>query len=199
MKQITEKQQMVYEFLVEFVKNHGYPPTMREIGERFGFLWSAARTHLQALEKKGLVRINRLKSRGIEIRGWEHAAGFTIQVAGGVRAGKPILATEERDTHILIDKSLFPAEDAFALKITGDSMIDAGIWDGDYVIVRPQRHINNGEIGVVRIEDEATVKRIFQKKGEIILKPENKNLEPVIYKSGQAQIIGKVIGVMRRM
>jgi repressor LexA len=199
MKRLTEKQERVYEFLVEFIKSHGYPPTVREIGEYFGFLWSAARGHLRALERKGLLRINPLKSRGIEIKGLEHTAGFMVPVAGKVRAGKPILATEEIETRLLIDKSLFPARDAFALKITGDSMVDAGIWEGDYVIVKPRSDVGNGEIGVVLIEDEATVKRIYLRKGEITLKPENKSMEPVTYKSNEVQIIGKVIGVVRKI
>jgi repressor LexA len=172
---------------------------MREIGEYFGFLWSAARGHLRALEKKGLVRINPLKSRGIEIKGLEHMAGLTIPVAGKVRAGEPILAVEDLETRLLIDKSLFPARDAFALQIKGDSMIDAGIWDGDYVIVKPQSHINNGEIGVALMGDEATVKRIYIKQGKVTLKPENKNMRPMTRKADEVQIIGKVIGVMRKI
>lgn len=199
MKQTTEKQKKVYEFLVEFIQRHGYPPTVREIGEYFGFLWSAARGHLRALERKGLVRINPLKSRGIEIKGLKHTAGFMVPVAGRVRAGKPILAMEERETSLLIDKSLFPAKDAFALRITGDSMKEAGIWDGDYAIVKPQSHINNGEIGVVLIGDESTVKRIYLKEGEITLKPENRNMEPETYKPDEVSIIGKVIGVVRKI
>lgn len=181
------------------MEKHGYPPTAREIGEYFGFLWSAARGHLKALERKGLVRINPLKARGIEIRGVEHKAGFMVPVAGKVRAGKPILAMEDIETRLLIDKSLFPAKDAFALKITGDSMIDAGIWEGDYVIVKPQNHINNGEIGVVLLGDESTVKRIYLRKGEITLKPENSNMRPETYKSGEVSIMGKVIGVIRKI
>ncbi len=199
MKHLTEKQEKVYEFLVQFIKNHGYPPTVREIGGYFGFLWSAARGHLRALEKKGLVRINPMKSRGIEVKGLERAGGFMAPVAGRVRAGKPILATEERDAHILIDKSLFPAEDAFALRIKGDSMVDAGILEGDFVIVNPQHDIQSGEIGVVLLGDEATIKRIYVKRGEITLKPENKEMEPVTYKADEVKIIGKVIGVVRKI
>ncbi len=199
MKHLTEKQKRIYEFLVEFIKSHGYPPTMREIGGYFGFLWSAARGHLRALEKKGLIRINPMKSRGIEVKGLERSSGFMAPVAGRVRAGKPILAAEERDAHILIDKSLFPAEDAFALKIKGDSMVEAGILEGDFVIVKPRNDINSGEIGVVLLENEATVKRIYVKKGEIILKPENREMEPVTYKADEVRIIGKVIGVVRKI
>ena len=199
MKGLTQKQKRIYEFLVEFMQKHGYPPTVREIGEYFGFLWSAARGHLQALERKGFIRINPLKSRGIEIKGLGFAGGFAVPVAGRVRAGKPILAVEDIETRLVVDKSLFPARDAFALRITGDSMVEAGIWDGDYVIVKPQESVNNGEIVVVLIGDESTVKRIYLKKEGITLKPENRNMKPETYKPGEVQIIGKVIGVVRKL
>jgi len=122
-----------------------------------------------------------------------------VPVAGRIRAGKPILAAEDIDEHILIDKNLFPSSDTFSLKVTGDSMIDAGIFDGDYVIVKPQRTIENREIGVVLIEDEATVKRIIIKNRKIILKPENKNMESASYEPENVKIIGKVIGVIRKI
>lgn len=199
MKELTAKQERVFEFLVEFVQEHGYPPTVREIGEFFGFLWTAAGGHLRALERKGFVRINPLKSRGIEIKGINLRGGFMAPVAGKVRAGKPILAVEDIETHLLIDKSLFPAKDTFVLRITGDSMVDAGIWDGDYVIVKPQGNLNNGEIGVALIGDESTVKRIYVKRGAITLKPENRSMEPETYKPHEISIIGKVIGVVRKM
>ncbi len=199
MRGLTEKQKKIYEFLIGFIERHGYPPTVREIGEYFGFLWSAARGHLKAIERKGLIRINPLKSRGIEIKDLGHAGGFMVPVAGRIRAGKPILAVEDIEARLLIDKSLFPARDAFALRITGDSMVEAGIRDGDYAIVKPQETVNSGEIGVVLIGDESTVKRIYMKKEEITLKPENRDMKPETYKSGEVRIIGKVIGVIRKI
>ena len=122
-----------------------------------------------------------------------------IPVAGRIRAGKPILAAEDIDEHILIDKNLFPSSDTFSLKVTGDSMIDAGIFEGDYVIIRPQKTIESGEIGVVLIEDEATIKRIVIKSRKVILKPENKNMEPISYEPEDLKMIGKVIGVIRKI
>ncbi len=199
MKDLTKKQGKVLEFLTSYAKRSGYPPTVREIGEHFGFLWTAARGHLQALEKKGFVRINPFRSRGIEIMGLKPIEGIKVPVAGKIRAGRPILATEDIDAHILIDKSLFPAENAFSLKVTGDSMIEAGILDGDYVIVKPQKVIEHGEIGVALIEEEATVKRIFKEKKKIILRPENKDMKPESYNPAEVTIIGKVIGVIRRV
>jgi len=199
MKELTKKQRKILEFLTEYTKNHGYPPTVREIGNHFGFLWAAARGHLRAIERKGFIRINPSKSRGIEIPSLKPSNGLMLPVAGKIQAGKPILAREDIDAHILVDKSLFPYSDAFSLRITGDSMIEAGIRDGDYVIVRPQNIIENGEIGVVLIEDEATVKRVYRERKKIILKPENKDMKPSMYNPGEVAIIGKVIGVIRKL
>ncbi len=199
MKELTAKQNRILEFLTEYTKTHGYPPTVREIGEHFKILWAAARRHLQAIERKGFIKINPLKSRGIEILSLKPSSGFIMPVAGKIRAGKPILALEHIDTHILIDKALFPHQNAFALRVTGDSMIEAGIFDGDYVIVSPQRIIENGGIGVVLIEDEATVKRIYKEEKKIILKPENKTMKPVTHNADEITIIGKVVGVIRKL
>ena len=199
MKELTDKQKHILEFLMEYTKSHGYPPTVREIGHRFKFLWAAARGHLKALERKGFIKLNPSKSRGIEVLGLMPASGLMLPVAGRIRAGRPILAREDIDAHILIDKSLFPHADSFSLKVTGDSMIEGGILNGDYVVVRPQKTIENGEIGVVLIGDEATVKRVYGEKGKIILKPENRTMEPVVYNPQEASIIGKVIGVIRKM
>ncbi|MBI5098552.1 MAG: transcriptional repressor LexA [Nitrospirae bacterium] len=196
---LTDKQKKILDFLKEYLQKSGYPPTVREIGERFGILWAAARMHLKAIERKGFIKINPARSRGLEIPGLRRSDGIMAPVAGKIRAGKPILAVEEINSHIFIDKTLFPAEDAFSLKVTGDSMTDAGILDGDFVIVRPQSTIKNGETGVVLIGDEATVKRVFKEKDKITLKPENRNMEPATHKSDEVIIIGKVIGVIRKI
>ena len=199
MKDLTPRQRSIFEFLIKFIKKQGYPPTVREIGEHFGFLWPAASGHLRALERKGFIRINPLRSRGIEIKGIKEAAGFTVPVIGKVTAGKPILAVEDIEGHMLIDKTLFKTEDAFSLRIKGESMIGAGILDGDYVIVKPQTSIESGEIAVALIGDEATVKRIYIKKTQIILKPENKDMQSIAYNPDSVKIIGKVIGVVRKI
>lgn len=199
MKELTKKQKRIIEFLRSYVKEHGYPPTMREIGAYFGFTWPAAKGHLIALKKKGLIRINPFKSRGIEILGSKYRDAFELPIAGRIRAGKPILAIEEIEDHIVIDRNLFKDSDAFALRITGDSMVEAGIFDGDYVIVTPQRVIENGEIAVVLIEDEATVKRVYKEKKKIVLKPENKAMQPTEHKPEDVTILGKVVGVIRKL
>ena len=199
MRELTKKQKRMIEFLKSYVKEHGYPPTMREIGAYFGFTWPAAKGHLIALKKKGLVRINPFKSRGIEILGSKYSQALEMPVAGRIRAGKPILAIEEIEDHIVIDRNLFKDSDAFALRITGESMREAGIFDGDYVIVRPQRTIENGEIAVVLLEDEATVKRVYKEKKKIVLKPENKSMQPTKHSPDAITIIGRVVGVIRKL
>ena len=199
MKDLTDKQKRILEFLREFTATNGYPPTVREIGEHFRFLWAAARRHLQALEKKGVIKLTPSRSRGIEIPGVMPTDGFMLPVAGKIRAGRPILARENIDTHIMIDKSLFPHSDSFSLRVTGDSMIEAGILDGDYVVVRPQKTIENGEIGVVLLGDEATVKRVYKRKGEIVLMPENRNMQPTTHNPDEVAIIGKIVGVIRKL
>lgn len=199
MRELTEKQKRVLHFLVEYTKRHGYPPTVREIGEHFKILWAAARVHLKAIEKKGFIRLNPSKSRGIEIAGFRPATSRMLPVAGKIRAGRPVLAVEDIDAHILVDKVLFPAEDSFSLRVTGESMVDAGIFDGDYVIVKPQREIKSGEIGVVLVGEEATVKRVVVKRGSITLVPANREMEPVIHRPDEVKIIGRVIGVIRKL
>ncbi len=197
MKGLTEIQGKILDFLKAYTGNHGYPPTVREIGERFKIFWSAARKHLQSLERKGFVRLNPTRSRGIEIVGFQFSGERSIPVVGRIRAGEPTVAIEEINSHIRIDSSLFPAEDTFSLRVVGDSMRDAGILNGDFVIVKPQSTVVHGEIGVILIGDEATVKRVLFKDELVMLKPENKQMEPMIYRPEEVSIIGKVIGLLR--
>lgn len=198
MRELTDKQKRIVEFLKTYTGEHGYPPTMREIGEHFGFTWPAARGHLAAIEKKGAIRINPMKSRGIEVIGLRLKDALALPVAGRIRAGKPLLAIEEIESHIVVDRNLFKEGDSFALRVTGDSMVDAGILHGDYVVVKPQREIRGGDIGVVLIGEEATVKKVYPKRGSITLVPANKMMEPITYRADEASILGKVIGVIRK-
>lgn len=199
MKGLTDIQGRILEFLKDYTGNHGYPPTVREIGERFKIFWPAARKHLQSLERKGFVRLNPTRSRGIEIVGFQFSGERSIPVVGRIRAGEPTVAIEEINSHIRIDSSLFPAEDTFSLRVVGDSMRDAGILNGDFVIVKPQSTVVHGEIGVILIGDEATVKRVLFKDELVMLKPENKQMEPMIYRPEEVSIIGKVIGLLRNL
>lgn len=199
MEKLTERQKEILNFLKSYVKDNGYPPTMREIGEHFGFTWLGARGHLKALEKKSFIKINPFKARGLEVMGLRRMEGLELPVAGKVSAGKPILAIEDIEEHILVDKTLFKVHDAFALRIKGDSMTEAGIFDSDYVVVKPQKVVSTGDIAVVLIGDEVTVKKVSLSKTTITLIPANKDLNPVRYKPDEISIIGKVIGVIRRI
>ncbi|MBI5074272.1 MAG: repressor LexA [Nitrospirae bacterium] len=200
MNNLTDRQQEILDFLKAYALRHGYPPTFREIGEHFEFGWAASRAHLKAIERKGFLRIIPSKSRGIDLPDRQNAPqGRMIPVAGRIRAGQPILAFEDIESHIFVDSTLFPAEDAFSLMVVGDSMIDAGIYNGDYVVVKPQQVIKNGEIGIVLIGDEATVKRVYISKGQVTLQPENSTMQPVTYRINEISIIGKVLGVIRKM
>lgn len=199
MLSLTEKQEQVLDFLKSYSWMTGYPPTVREIGAHFGFLWPAARQHLKALERKNYIRLNPSRARGIEIPGLEHKKGVMVPVAGTIRAGAPILAVEDIDNHILIDRTLFPADNVFSLEVKGDSMIEAGILEGDYVLVKPQETIDSGAIGVVLINDEATVKRVLIEGEMVVLRPENKGMEPMAYQAGEVSIIGRVIGLIRQI
>jgi repressor LexA len=192
-QELTKRQKRIMDFLESYLKKHGYPPTMREIGEHFGFNWSAAKGHLSALERKGFIKLNPFISRGIEILKTKEVDIFELPIVGRIRAGRPILAIEEIEEHIFKDSK------AFALRVKGDSMIEAGIFDGDYVIVRPQNIIENGQIGVVLLGEEATVKKVSLKRDSITLIPCNKEMEPVTYRADEVRIIGKVIGVIRRL
>jgi len=197
MKGLTDIQGRILEFLKAYTGNHGYPPTVREIGERFKIFWPAARKHLQSLERKGFVRLNPTRSRGIAIVGFQFSGERSIPVVGRIRAGEPTVAIEESNSHIRIDSTLFPAEDTFSLRVVGDSMKDAGILNGDFVIVKPQSTVGHGEIGVILIGDEATVKRVLFNDELVMLKPENTHMEPMMYRPEEVTIIGKVIGLLR--
>ena len=199
MRELTDKQKRIVEFLKFYLEEHGYPPTMREIGEHFGFTWPAARGHLAAIAKKGAIHMNPMKSRGIEIVGLRARDALALPVAGRIRAGKPLLALEEIESHIVVDRNLFKEGDSFVLRVTGDSMVDSGIFHGDYVVVKPQKEIRGGDIGVVLIGEEATVKKVYPKRGSITLVPANRMMEPVTYRHDEVSIIGKVIGVVRKL
>lgn len=217
MEKLTDKQAQVLGFLREHIIEHGYPPTMREIGSHFGFSFPAAKGHLQALERKGYVKLNAGKSRGIEIIGADpideirdpvnspmrkegHAPAIPLPLVGSVRAGEPLTAVREYEEHISVDSNLFGHEGSFVLRVKGDSMYEAGIFEGDYVIVRPQNHIENGQIGVALVgSEEATVKKITYDGPYITLVPCNPTLGPKTYPAMEIQILGKVMGLIRKL
>lgn len=191
-------------FIKEEVKRKGYPPSVREIGEAVGLASSSTvHGHLARLETKGLIRRDPTKPRAIEILDTEEGVHIpknqvvNVPVIGKVTAGTPITAVENIEEYFpLPDRLAPPDEHVFMLEIMGESMIDAGILDKDYVIVKQQNTANNGDIVVAMTEDdEATVKRFFKEANHIRLQPENPTMEPIILQN--VTILGKVIGVFR--
>lgn len=207
MKALSNRQRAILEFIKSEVKEKGYPPSVREIGEAVGLASSSTvHGHLARLEKKGLIRRDPTKPRAIEILDDEFIRAveekdhvLRVPVIGKVTAGQPITAVENIDDYFpLPDKFGSDPDNIFMLSVVGDSMIEAGIYDGDYVIVRKQNTANNGDIVVAMTEDdEATVKRFFKEKNYVRLQPENTSMEPIILK--QVTILGKVIGVYREL
>lgn len=201
-RELTEKQRQILDYIVEMVRTRGYPPTIRQIGTRFRISsTNGVRTHLSALERKGYIRRAPWSARGIELVREMMPAGIEadavqVPILGKVAAGQPILAQEHLAGHLYIDRSLARERGVFALKVQGDSMIDAGILDGDYVLVRPQPTAENGEIVVAMIDDEATVKQFFREADAVRLQPANSAMPPIRVK-GDVQILGKVTGLFR--
>ncbi len=211
MKELTDRQRRVLEFLSEFLAERGMPPTIREIGEAMGFTFPAARGYLQALERKGFLRLHAGKSRGMELLGdtgpatetpdaFQHPDTLALPLAGAIRAGEPITARQEIETYIAVDRELFRDPDAFVLRVVGDSMVEAGIFEGDYVVVSGRSEVPRGAIGVVLVgEEDATVKRIYNEGAVVRLVPENPTMSPTEHHYGEVRILGRVTGVIRKL
>lgn len=206
MTKLSKRQQDILAYIKDEVKKKGYPPSVREIGEAVGLASSSTvHGHLARLESKGLIRRDPTKPRAIEILENEtdmptpKYSVINVPVVGRVTAGQPITAIENVEEYFPLPDTLVPSdEQVFMLEVMGDSMIDAGILDGDYVIVKQQQTANNGEIVVAMTEeDEATVKRFFKEKDFIRLQPENPTMDPIILRN--VSILGKVVGVYRHM
>ncbi len=198
-EQPTDRQKEVLGFIKQFIEKEGVSPTVREVASHFGFSSPlSAQLHINALLKKGFLTKTPLKTRGIKIIGLKTTSGRSIPVLGRVRAGKPIIVLEEIETYITVDKNLFKNKEAFALKVTGDSMIEAGIFKGDLVIVKPEKEPVKGSITVVLIDDEVTIKRFYSEKGKVRLVPANRSFKPIVLNPMDVQIIGRVIGVIRK-
>ncbi|OIK11009.1 repressor LexA [Bacillus sp. MUM 116] len=206
MAKISKRQQDILDFIKGEVKKKGYPPSVREIGEAVGLASSSTvHGHLARLESKGLIRRDPTKPRAIEILEVDEAAQIprnnvvNVPVVGKVTAGLPITAIENVEEYFPLPERLAPQDEhVFMLEIMGQSMIEAGILDGDYVIVKQQQTANNGDIVVAMTEeDEATCKRFFKEKDYIRLQPENSTMEPIILRN--VSILGKVIGVYRHI
>ncbi|MBN1827108.1 MAG: transcriptional repressor LexA [Candidatus Eisenbacteria bacterium] len=202
MKELTERQNEIYEFLVEHYRENGYPPTIREIGFRFGIRSTKGVVdHLTALERKGYIRRGLGKSRALELIHIDREEDANlVPLVGRVAAGQPILAEENIEEKIVVDPSFRKGGDEFLLRVNGDSMIEAHIDDGDWILVRPASEARNGEIVVALIGEEATVKRFYRKGNRIELRPENRTMQPIAVdpSSEEFRIVGKVVGLFRR-
>ena len=206
-RKLTDRQREIYGFIAETIRAKGLPPTIREVMDAFEIAsTNGVRTTLAALEKKGYIRRRPMLSRGIELTDYverdspgAHDAR-EIPVIGCVAAGEPILATENVEDTVVVDRSFVPSEEVFALQVRGESMRDAGILDGDYVLARQQETATSGDIVVAIIGEEATVKRYYPNGGEVRLMPENEAFEPIIVDSRRDdfRIAGRIVGLLRR-
>ncbi len=194
--ELSERQKEVLEFIKGFIREKGYPPTIREIGSHFGFSWIRARQYLHILEKKGFIKEVRNTSRGIVIT--ERHRETRIPVLGRIYAGEPNLKEEYIEEEIVIDRNIF-GDDCFSLRIKGVIMIGAGIFPGDYVIVKPSDVLKNGDICVVAVSGEATLKKVFFHRDSLTLMPENPEMKSITVNKKDVNIIGKVVGIIRRL
>jgi repressor LexA len=204
--ELTGRQQEIWSFLVEYVDRHGYPPTVREIGEAVGLASpSTVHAHLANLERAGLLKRDPTKPRVLELTGREKPAEpaavelAKLPLLGQIAAGGPLLAEQNVEDQIAVPETL---RGDFVLRVTGESMIDAGILDGDLVIVQRTPDAKNGDIVVAlagddESADQATVKTFYREKGRVRLQPENTSLEPIY--AEHVQILGKVVGVFRTL
>ncbi len=204
MKPLTRKQQQVYDYIVSFSAEHGYPPSVREIGTYLGLKSpSTVHFHMKALEEKGVIHKAEGKTRAITVSGGPgrpvaeelDSVANRVPLVGSVAAGSPILAEECIEEYLLFDTGGLSGEH-FALRVRGESMRDAGILPGDLVVVHRRQSFRNGEIVVALFEDEATVKTLRRRDGHIWLLPENDAYEPI--DGDQAELLGKVVAVIRR-
>lgn len=198
MQQLTSRQQQVLDFVCRFRDEHGCPPTLREISGHIGTKGTAtALLHLEALERKGHIQ-RREGSRGIALTR-RSGSPVSVPLVGTVRAGQPELAVEEVQGYISVDSEWVKGEGNYLLRVKGDSMIEAGIYDGDMALIQPRQTAENGQIVVALVDGEATLKRFYQDKGCIRLQPENKHMQPIIIRAGDAEtmIVGRLLKTIR--
>jgi len=203
-RELTRRQQQVLDFIRAEIHRRGYPPSVREIGEAVGLSSSSTvHSHLAALEAKGFIRRDPSKPRALEVldfRDTDAAIDMgqvsAVPLVGHVAAGQPILAAEniEQTMHLPTE---FSGDQTFILRVRGESMIEAGILDGDFVVVRQQTTAANGDIVVAMLEDEATVKTFYRESDRIRLQPENSSMEPIYGRD--VQVLGKVVALFRRL
>ena len=189
-------QARILSFIRDEIRAKGYPPSVREICGAVGFRsTSTVHSYLSELEKNGLIKRDAAKPRALELTDNSMSYGRTVPLVGKVTAGVPILAQENIEDELMLPANFVGRDEAFALRVEGESMIDAGILDGDIILVRKQQNAENGQIVVAMIDDEATVKRIFYEKDRVRLQPENPTMKPIYAK--EVTVIGLVMGLFR--
>lgn len=201
MEILTKRQGDVLRYLKDQLKERKIP-SFREIMQKFKFKGiKAVEDHLEALERKGYIKRIRGRARSIEVLGLRRLDPIELPIIGRIAAGSPILAEENIEGTVAVDRSWVKEENSFILKVQGDSMIGAGIYDGDYAIIKQDYTAQDKDIVAIMVDDEVTLKRFYRKDGTIMLKPENPSMKPIIIKNGDAgvRIIGKLIGVYRKI
>ncbi len=203
--ELTAEQERVFSFIVKHRSETGFPPTVREIAGKLGYRsLNNVRQHLRLIEQKGFIRLLAGKARGIEITAGiplrsADDEGVEVPLIGAVAAGKPITAIENVDGYVTLDRSIFRGEGLFALRIKGDSMTGMGILNGDIVVIRKKQSAEHGEVVVVIIDGDATLKRFIKENGKVILRAENPAYPDMILSSASSiQIAGKLVGVIRK-
>ena len=190
-----EKLTMVMDYIRRFIEENGYTPSVREIGQECGIKSTATvHSYLEKLKTRGFLSKADNKKRSMTIG---KSNGVNIPLIGTVTAGQPVFAYENYEDYYTFPATEFKGDELFMLRVSGTSMIDAGILDGDKIVVRRQPTAENGEIVVAMVDDSATVKRFYRRNGQIVLHPENEALSDMIFEDGEVSILGKVIGLMR--
>ena len=196
---LSRRRRQIYEYLVNTTQQRGYPPTMREIAKALGLASpSTVLYHLRVLEKGGYIEREPARNRALRptgARATENRAVRFVPLVGRVAAGSPILAAENLEGYLPVPQEFFSSGQLFMLRVQGDSMVGAGILEGDYVIVNQQETADDGDIVVAMLEGEATVKRLYRRSDHVELRPENPEMEPI--RSHEVQVLGKVTGVFR--
>ena len=198
---LTKRQQEIFDYIKRYSAKHGYPPTVRDIGKAIGLTSSSTvHAHLANLEKVGLLRRDPSKPRAIEVlvdKAKQVVSPNGLPLVGQVAAGQPVLADENIEDYVPVPDIAGGEQGEFLLRVKGDSMKDAGILDGDHVVVRRQAAARNGEIVVALVGEEATVKRFYRENDHVRLQPENEQMEPI--RTRDLELLGRVVGVCRRV
>ena len=198
MRYASEKKMQILDFIRREIDDKGYPPSVREICLAVGLKsTSTVHAHLNRLEEEGYIRRDATKPRALELTDTATVRGRSVPLVGRVTAGMPILAQQNIEEYYMLPQNLVGGDEVFILSVQGESMIEAGILDGDFVIVRRQSHAENGDIVVAMIDDEATVKRIFYEKTRVRLQPENSAMQPIYARD--VTVLGRVIALFRQM